>query len=226
MKKKFITPFAAALLAAGIFGCASTTESMEDATAMEEDMSMSQTQTMAGSTSDVEEETSTSAAGTMAATADYSEMFLGIENTAQYDLIALASMDPNLSTFVSLVEQAGIAADLTAAEEYTVFAPTNAAFAALPQEDLEMMMRAENKAALIKLLQAHVLPTKVTSSGFSSSQRIETGGGEYVTIDVGPNNSSVTVGGATIVKSDVEAANGIIHVVDNVIQPTENMDRY
>lgn len=230
MKKIIFKPLAVAALASmGLFSCASSS-TMDDTTAMDDDMSMSETQTMAG---DTEADAAVGVDADMNADMDtdmedidYSEMFSTVDNTEQYDVISLAKMDPNLSTFVSLVEQADLADDLMQGESMTIFAPTNAAFAALPQDSLNMLMMPENKAQLIKVLQAHVLPTEVSSMGFNSSQRIETGGGEYVMIDVGANNSYVTVGGATIVKSDVEASNGVIHVVDKVINPTENVSRY
>ncbi len=223
-------PLALLALAAGLYGCASSEGINEDTTVME-DTSMSETQTMAGDTDLTDEneagvyaETATDVAA--ASEIDYSEMFSTVENTEQYDLVSLAKMDPNLTTFVMLVEQAGLANELMQGEAFTVFAPTNSAFAVLPQDSLNMLMKPENKAQLIKVLQAHVLPTKVGSASFNSSQRIETGGGEHVSVEVDDNSSYIAVGGARVVKPDVEASNGYIHVVDKIITPTEDVGRY
>ncbi|GAB3821254.1 hypothetical protein GCM10028895_23040 [Pontibacter rugosus] len=200
---------------------------MTDSTAIEE-TTISETQTMAGTTDEAatRADRMNNAATDVTDERAYSNMFSTVENTAQYDIVALAKMDPNLTTFVTLLEHAGMSSNLMQGDAYTVFAPTNAAFAALPQDKLSMLMKPESKAELIKLLQVHVLPTEVRSSGFNSSQRIETGGGDHVQIDVGVNDSYITVGGASIVKSDVAASNGVIHVVDSLIQPTETIDRY
>lgn len=234
MKRILIKPLAvAALFTAGLFGCATSDSTMDgDTTAMDDNMTMSETQTMAGNTTDegVYAEADTDAnmpmtAETDMAEIDYGAMFEDMD-TEQYDLVSLAKMDPNLTTFVMLVEQAGLADELKNADNYTVFAPTNAAFSQMPQADMDMLMKPENKAMLIKTLQAHVLPNEVSTSRFNSSQRIETGGGEYVLIDVEENNTAITIGGAMIVKGDVEASNGVLHVVDNVVQTTDNVSRY
>lgn len=231
MKKLMLKSMAVmALAATGLYGCASS-DTMEDSTAMEE-TTMSETQTMAGDTDMMDDDTNVSAeeqteVEMQPGEVDYSEMFNTVENTEQHDLVSLAKMDPNLTTFVMLVEQAGIADDLMQGESMTLFVPTNAAFAELPEDSLSMLIKPEHKAQLIKILQAHVLPTEMMSSGFSSNQRIETGGGEYVMIDVGPDNNYVSVGGATVLRADVKASNGIIHVVDKVVTPTETtVDQY
>lgn len=192
----------AALASTTLFGCTTSEESVNESVAMERPDGLNDNTTVADST-------------------DYSQMFADVGNTAQYDLISLMQKDPNLSTFAMMLEQAGLTNDLAQGESITVFVPVNAAFASWPPDSLNMLMLPENKAQAIRLLQAHVLPNKVYFNEFDSSQRIETGGGEYVTVEVSGNGSRASIGGATIVKPDIEASNGIIHIVDNLISPID-----
>ncbi|WP_439880160.1 fasciclin domain-containing protein [Pontibacter sp. MBLB2868] len=222
MKKIILNPMAIAALASmSLFSCASS-DKMNDTSAMDDSTTMSETQTMAGDT-EVETEMDTDANMDMDsnmdmdADMDYDAMFEDISNTAQYNIVALAQTNPQLSTFVSLVQAAGLADVLQGEGPYTVFAPTNAAFSKLPQEKLDMLMKPENRAELVKVLQLHVLPSKVSSMQFQDNQRIETADNNYINVNV-DNMRGVTVGGAKIVKPNVEASNGLLHVVDGVIQ--------
>lgn len=232
MKKKTIIPVAFA--AAMLFGCASSNDTMDDTTAMDE-TTMSETQSMAGSVSDeetvetlvVEEEVvvpiATLSVTTlpMENTVDVGDMFDDIEDTEQFDIMALARKSPNLTTFVKLMEQANLVGDLERVGELTLFAPTNEAFSKVDKAKLESLLAPENKALLMKVLQAHVLPSKVSSAQFNTSQRIQMSEDSYIPVDVSMSGTMITVGGATIVKNNIEASNGMIHVVDNVILPSE-----
>ncbi|MBC5993562.1 fasciclin domain-containing protein [Pontibacter cellulosilyticus] len=214
MKKKFITPVvAAAVLSLSLFGCASSSET----TAMDETTTMSETQTMAGET---EMETTEAASNiSLTNTEEYDEMFKNVSDTKQYDLIALAKTSPNLSTFAAMVEAAGIASAITPDKKFTIFAPTNEAFSAMPRAELDRLMKPENKAELIKVLQLHILPNEVASTRFTDNQRIKAGEDMYINIEV-DNARGVTVGGANVIKPDVMASNGVLHVVDGVITTT------
>lgn len=215
MKKKLITPVvAAAALSLSLFGCASSSET----TAMDETTTMSETQTMAGET----EMEATEAASDISLTnpEEYDEMFENVSDTKQYDLIALAKTSPNLSTFAAMVEAAGIASAITPDKKFTIFAPTNEAFSAMPRAELDRLMMPENKAELIKVLQLHILPNEVASTRFTDNQRIKAGEDKYINIEVDDMARRVTVGGATVVKPDVMASNGVLHVVDGVITTT------
>lgn len=230
---KTIKPLAlAALASATLFSCASS-DSMNDTTAI--DTSMSETQTMAGNTTMedadavvVEREIVAPVATIPVATlslkndTDVNEMFNAIDDTEKYNLIELAKTSSNLSTFITLAEYAGIDDDLMRDGSFTLFAPTNEAFSKLSKEDLEMLMLPENKAKLISVLQAHVLPSEVSSTQFNSTQRIKLSDNRYIPIDTQLNGTQVLVGGAAIVVPNVEASNGVIHVVDNVIIPSQD----
>ncbi|WP_347159813.1 fasciclin domain-containing protein [Pontibacter chitinilyticus] len=241
MKKNLITPIAAmAITASMLFGCASSNENM-DATATDS-TTMSETQTMGGdmqnstttTTSDISATNTTTdmAGSSSAATTDmssdmnYTTMFNDISNTKAYDILALAKTNPHLSTFVQLMETSGLAKGLErSGASFTVFAPTNEAFQSLSKETYDNLTDPQHKAELVKILQAHVLPNKVMSSQFNETQRIETADGNYIAISTNTrvgSNAPVTVGGATIVKPDVEASNGVLHVVNAVIMPEEN----
>ncbi len=215
-------------------GCASSNDNM-NTTAMDDTVSMSETQTMAGSTSDANNGKEVEvgmvasvpvavmpiASLSMENTVPVGEMFEDVDNTEQYDVLALAQKSPNLSTFVKLIELADLQNDLQRVGDVTIFAPTNEAFAKLPQDQLKMLLDPANKAQLMQVLQAHVLPNKVASTEFNTMQRITLSDDRYIPVDVSMNGTVVTIGGATIVKPNIEASNGIIHVVDNVILPQQ-----
>lgn len=226
---KAIKPLAlAAFTSTILFGCASSDTT--DTTAMDS-TTMSETQAMGGRTAEeaeavtVETEVAVPIATIPVATLSLTnpvavnDMFDDIENTEQYDLIELAKKSENLSTFTQLAEAAGIADDLKREGEFTLFAPTNEAFSKLSKQDLEMLLLPENKAKLAAVLQTHVLPSKVSSTQFNSSQRITLSDNRYLPITT--SNNVTTVGGATILLSNVEASNGYIHVIDRVIIPSQ-----
>ncbi|MDX5421824.1 MAG: fasciclin domain-containing protein [Hymenobacteraceae bacterium] len=203
-----------AVASAMLSGCAGSRDETGEATTAET-TTMSETQAMAG---DVER--------SVAPELDYDDLFKDVGNTAQYNLVELARQEPNLTTFVTLVQTAGLTEILEADGAFTVFAPTNAAFAQLPQPKLDSLMQPENKAQLLRVLQLHVLPSRVASTEFQENQRIETADNEYLYIDVNDATRAITIGGANVVKSDVEASNGILHVVDGVITTTTEERKY
>jgi uncharacterized surface protein with fasciclin (FAS1) repeats len=100
-----------------------------------------------------------------------------------------------------------------------VFAPTDEAFAALPPGTLEHLLEPENKAKLQRILTHHVVPGKVMASDVVKLRSAETVSGD--TLKIGTQNDGVTVGNANVVKTDIAASNGVIHVIDAVILPTD-----
>ncbi|GAB3197800.1 putative surface protein with fasciclin (FAS1) repeats [Pontibacter aydingkolensis] len=225
---KMIKPLAVAAFAStALFGCASSDTTADTTT-------MSETQTMAGTTADMDDAESvvverevavpvatiTLATLSLTNTEDVSDMFENIDDSEKYNLIELAKMSPNLSTFTQLAEAAGISDDLMRDGDFTLFAPTNEAFSKLSKEDLEMLLLPENKAKLAAVLQTHVLPSKVSSTMFNNSQRITLANNRYIPVSV--DNNVISLGGATVQVSNVEASNGYIHVVDSVIIPSQD----
>lgn len=150
---------------------------------------------------------------------DYSDMFGNVDNTEDYDVITLARMDENLSTFVQLVEEAGLAESFNFDEPITLFAPTNEAFQSLSPERYEYLTNPDNRGELVKVLQAHIIPSEVSSTAFANNQRIVDAEGNEIPVDTEMHGTQVFIGGAEIIRSDIEASNGIIHVVNGVIDP-------
>ena len=141
--------------------------------------------------------------------------------TASKNLAQLAQSASTQGSFTTL-SRAVQAADLTKqmAEQgpYTVFAPTDAAFAALPKGTVDNLLKPENKQQLVKLLGYHAIPGQVTSSQLTSGQ-VKTVEGSPVTLKVNSTTSTVTVNGAKVIQADIPASNGVVHVVDKVILP-------
>ncbi len=134
------------------------------------------------------------------------------------DVVDVAAGNPQFSTLVSAVKAAGLVDALKSAQNITVFAPTNAAFNKIPKATLQSLLRPENKAKLVAILQYHVLPSKVMAAdvvALKKATAVKTLEGSSVTV----NPKALTVGGAKIVKTDIAADNGVIHVIDRVIMP-------
>lgn len=131
--------------------------------------------------------------------------------------VALGSKDH--STLVAAVQAAGLEDVLVNAGPLTVFAPTNAAFEALPAGTVEDLLKPENKAKLAKIIKYHASPGKYTTDLLKNGQRLFQASGHYVNVE--KNGDEIKVGGAKILAS-VEASNGIIHVVDKVMLPPDN----
>lgn len=134
------------------------------------------------------------------------------------NIVELAQATDSLSTLVSAV----VAADLvdTLADEsaeFTVFAPTNDAFAALPDGALDDLLLPENKADLAGVLTYHVVASKALSSDLTDGQEITTVNGEKLTVSI--VDGVVKINDATVVTADIEASNGVVHVIDGVLLP-------
>ena len=135
------------------------------------------------------------------------------------DIVSIAVGNDNFSTLVTALQTAGLVETLQGDGPFTVFAPTNEAFAALPEGTLESLLMEENRDQLIKILTYHVVPGKVMSGDLSDGMMAETVEGTSVEISIG--DYGVSVDGASVVTADIEASNGVIHVIDSVIIPEE-----
>ncbi|MED5578004.1 MAG: fasciclin domain-containing protein, partial [Planctomycetota bacterium] len=112
---------------------------------------------------------------------------------------------------------AGLVDVLSSKGPFTVFAPTNEAFAKLPEGTVESLLKPENKDKLIAVLKYHVVPGKVMAKDVVKVDSAKTAQGSSVTVTV--EGKTVKVDNATVVKTDIEASNGVIHVIDTVIIP-------
>ncbi len=135
---------------------------------------------------------------------------------ASQDIVALAAETESLSTLVQAVQAAGLVETLQGEGPFTVFAPTNEAFAALPAGTLENLLKPENKDQLIAILTYHVVPGEVMSSDLSDGMSAATVNGADVTISTA---DGAKVNDANVVMADVDASNGVVHVIDAVILP-------
>lgn len=131
-------------------------------------------------------------------------------------IVDIAAGDENFSTLVAAVQAAGLVDTLKGDGPFTVFAPTNDAFAALPAGTVENLLKPENKDQLTAILTYHVVPGKVMSGDLSNGMTATTVQGSDVTI---MTEGGVTVQGANVTTADIEASNGVIHVIDAVILP-------
>ena len=135
----------------------------------------------------------------------------------QPDIVDVASSNPDFSTLVAAVSAAGLVDTLKGEGPFTVFAPTNAAFAALPAGTVDNLLKPENKDQLVKVLTYHVVPGKITSDQLAGKRaNVATVQGQTVHVD---GRNGVRVNGATVTAADIEATNGVIHVIDAVILP-------
>lgn len=138
---------------------------------------------------------------------------------AAKDIVDLAVGTDALSTLVAAVKAAGLVETLQGDGPFTVFAPTNEAFAALPAGTVEMLLKPENKDKLIAILTYHVVSGKVMSTDLSDGMKAATVNGAEITITTA---GGAKVNGANVVTADVEASNGVVHVIDAVILPPSN----
>lgn len=137
---------------------------------------------------------------------------------AKSDIIDTAVKAGDFSTLATAIEAAGLIDTLKGDGPFTVFAPTDEAFAALPAGTVEDLLKPENKEKLQSILTYHVVPGKVTAEDVTGLQSAETVSGEELDIEV--MDGKVRIEGATVTKTDIEASNGVIHVIDKVILPT------
>lgn len=135
------------------------------------------------------------------------------------DIVDVAAGNDSFSTLVAAVKAAGLVETLKGDGPFTVFAPTNEAFAKLPEGTVEGLLKPENKQKLIEILTYHVVPGKVLAKdvvGLSEAKSVE---GSTIAIKV--VDGQVKLNDATVIKTDIETSNGVIHVIDSVILPPE-----
>jgi uncharacterized surface protein with fasciclin (FAS1) repeats len=130
------------------------------------------------------------------------------------DIVDTAVAAGSFKTLATALQAAGLVDTLKGAGPFTVFAPTDEAFAKIPKADLDALIA--DKAKLTKVLTYHVVPGKVMAADVTKLKEAKTVEGQMVRIDA---SNGVKINGANVVKADVEASNGVIHVIDSVILP-------
>lgn len=164
----------------------------------------------------VEETAETAATETISADSVATETTPTETVAATGDIVATALGNPDLSTLASAVEAAGLTSTLQGKGPFTVLAPTNAAFDALPTGVLDALLLPENKDTLAKVLTYHVIPGTVAAADVASGPAPSVEGSELTLANDG---GAITVNGANVLTADVAAANGVVHVIDQVLVP-------
>lgn len=133
------------------------------------------------------------------------------------DIVDTAVAAGSFKTLTAAVQAAGLEATLRSDGPFTVFAPTDEAFAKLPAGTVETLLKPENKDQLVSILTYHVLPGKVYSKSLAGKQ-IDAATVQGTTVSVDGTNG-VKVDNANVVKADIKTSNGVIHVIDTVLMP-------
>lgn len=145
-----------------------------------------------------------------------STLFAG-KNSHSKDIVDIAAGSHDFTTLVAAVKAAGLVDTLKSDGPFTVFAPTNEAFAKLPEGTVESLLKPENRDQLVSILTYHVVAGKVLASDVIKLDKAATVQGQMATVTV--SNVGVMIDNANVVKTDIEASNGVIHVIDTVILP-------
>lgn len=140
-------------------------------------------------------------------------------SAAEKDIVDTAVEAGQFKTLAAALDAAGLVATLKGSGPFTVFAPTDEAFAMLPAGTVESLLKPENKEKLTEILTYHVVPGKVMAADVTGLDEAKTVNGKAIDITV--DGQSVKVNDASVVKTDIAASNGVIHVIDKVIMPPE-----
>lgn len=140
------------------------------------------------------------------------------EPVALPTIVELASGNPDFTTLVAAIQAAGLAETLSGPGPYTVFAPSNAAFAALPAGTVDDLLKPENKDKLAAILTYHVISGVTKAADLPATETdVTTVNGKMVKVVAGADGAKV--GGAKVTAADLEASNGVVHVIDTVLMP-------
>jgi uncharacterized surface protein with fasciclin (FAS1) repeats len=139
-------------------------------------------------------------------------------------IVDIAVSDPNFSTLVSLLEKANLVSALQKPGSFTVFAPTNKAFAKLDKKVVQHLLSREGADDLKDILLYHVVKNKITSDKIKGPATPETLQGKNLCVHL--KNGKVKINDGQVIKADILANNGVIHVVDTVLTPLNDCSRY
>ena len=139
------------------------------------------------------------------------------------DIVDTAVEAGGFETLVAAVKAAGLVETLKGEGPFTVFAPTDDAFAALPEGTVESLLKPENKDQLIAVLTYHVVPAKAKSSAAVEMTEAPTVNGQKLALKV--VDGELMIDDATVVKADIMASNGVIHVIDKVLLPSSSASK-
>ncbi len=143
----------------------------------------------------------------------------GSTDTQGKNLLGLAESNASFTTLTKALKAAGLTGALQGKDNLTIFAPTDAAFAKLPPDALQELLKPDNKEVLLKILTYHVVPGKVLSTDLKSGEVKSLEGGA-INVKVDPA-TGVTVNDAKVTQADITGSNGVIHAIDQVILPPD-----
>jgi uncharacterized surface protein with fasciclin (FAS1) repeats len=138
---------------------------------------------------------------------------------AKENILAALKSAGKYTSFLKALDASGLANTLTQAGPYTVFAPTDEAFAKLPAGTLENLLKAENRIKLIALINYHIAPGKVTIAALSKMDELKTLSPESIDVDTATDGKTIEMDDSRIISTDIEASNGLIQGIDAVLQP-------
>jgi uncharacterized surface protein with fasciclin (FAS1) repeats len=139
---------------------------------------------------------------------------------ARPDIVEIAASAGSFNTLVAAVKAAGLVETLQGDGPFTVFAPTDEAFAKLPEGTVESLLKPENREQLRAVLTYHVVPGKVMASDVVALRSATTVQGQDLTVSI--DNGTPMIDNARIIQTDIAASNGVIHVIDSVVLPATN----
>ena len=142
---------------------------------------------------------------------------LRAEESANKDIVDTAVSAGSFKTLVAAVKAAGLVDTLKGQGPFTVFAPTDEAFAKLPAGTVEDLLKPENKEKLVLILTYHVVPAKATAADVSGMSTAKTVNGKELKLKV--DGGKVMINDAVVTTADIETSNGVIHVIDTVLLP-------
>ncbi|MEX0365660.1 MAG: fasciclin domain-containing protein [Ruegeria sp.] len=155
--------------------------------------------------------------GVLGAVAVATTAAMPLQAGGQKDIVDTAVSAGSFNTLVTAVQAAGLAGTLKGKGPFTVFALTDEAFAALPEGTVETLLMPENKDQLVSILTYHVVPAKVMSGDIAGKRaKVLTVQGDRLSVNA---RNGVKVQGAEVTQADIEATNGVIHVIDKVLLP-------
>lgn len=140
-----------------------------------------------------------------------------VEHAPRQSIAASVASNPNFKTLATALAAAGLREGLDAPGSRTLFAPTEAAFAKLPPGKLDEWMKPENHDQLVAILNYHLVPMKVEAKQLARLAIVPTVNGDPLV--VAGQGKQVSVDGARLIKTDIQASNGVIHAIDNVLIP-------
>ena len=138
---------------------------------------------------------------------------------AEKDIVGTAVEAGQFKTLAAALDAAGLVSALQAPGPFTVFAPTDDAFAKLPAGTVENLLKPENKQQLVEILTYHVVPGKVMAADVAGVDEAKTLNGKMIEVEV--EGSAVKINDANVTAVDIPASNGVIHVIDQVILPPQ-----